>query len=161
MGIPIDIFTLHLLRGEDAGCQHYLLLRVGRPAFNNADEGDYAGAVDVAEKKVGALIRLYEAEVLPRECAGRHAARLVGELQARPTGDELSEGRGGFYVELWVAETRFGRPWVLMGTAENEEEFRRAVEDDEDLSSLGASGPAERRRAYFLAEREDAPRKGS
>lgn len=152
MGIPLDIFSLYLLRGEGADCRHDLLVRVGRPAFNNADEGDYAGAVDAAEKKMGDLIRLYEAEVLADECAGRHTVQLVGELQARPTGDELSEGRGGFYVDLWVAGTRFGHPWVLMGTAENEEEFWREVEGDEDLSNLGASKPAKRRRAYFLAE---------
>lgn len=152
MGIPLDIFSLHRLRGEGASCQHYLLLRVGQPAFNNADEGDYAKAVDAADKKRSALIEAYEAEVLAGGCAGRHAASLVGELQASPTGDELFEERGGFYVDLWVAETRFGHPWVVLGTAENEEAFWRGVEQDENLSSLGARTPAKKLRAYFLAE---------
>ncbi len=161
MGIPLDIFSLHELGSEGADCQHHLLLRVEQPAFNNADEGDYAYAVDAADKKRLALIEVYEAEVLAGECAARHGARLVGELQARPAGDELSEGHGGFYVDLWVAETRFGHPWVVMGTAENEEEFWRAVGQDENLSSLGAGGPARRQRAYFLTEKGNATRSGS
>lgn len=152
MGIPLDLFSLHELRGEGAGCRHYLLLRVGRPGFNNADEGDYARAVDAADRKRDALIEVFEKEVLAGECARRHAASLAGELQARPVGGELDGEGAGFYVELWVAETRFGHPWVVLGTAASEEEFWREVGRDEDLSGLGARAPARRRRAYFLAE---------
>lgn len=152
MGIPLDIFSLHEFRGEGAGCRHHLLLRVGRPGFGNADEGDYARAVGAAERKQRALIEAFEAGVLADECAGRHAVALAGELQARPTGEELLEGRGGFYVELWVADTRFGRPWVVLGTAESEDDFWREVGRDEDLSGLGARPPAEKRRAYFLTD---------
>ena len=88
------------------------------------------------------------------------AVNLVGELQTYPTGDELSEGRGGFHVDLWVAETRFGHPWVVLGTASNEEEFWREVGRDENLSSLGGRAPAKKHREYFLTERVDATRKG-
>ena len=156
MGIPLDIFTLHQLRSEDASCLHYLLLKVGRAAFNNADEGDYARAVEAADRKMRALIEVYEAEVLPRECAGWHTVNLVGESQAYPAGDEVFEGHGGFHVDVWVAETRFGRPWVVMGTAGSEEEFWCAVERDENLSGLGARRPARKLRAYFLTGKENA-----
>jgi hypothetical protein len=151
MGIPLDVFSLHELRGE--GCRHHLLLRVARAAFSNADEGDYARAVADADKKQGALIEAFERELPAGVCAARHAVSLEGELQARPVGDELAEGEGGFYVELWVAGTRFGHPWVVLGTSESEEEFWREVGRDEDLSSLGAAAPARRLRAYFLAEK--------
>jgi hypothetical protein len=161
MGIPLGIFSLYRLQSEGANCQHYLLLKVEQPAFNNADEGDYARAVDAAEIKRSALIEAYETQMLADECAGRHVRNLVGELQAYPTGDELSEECGGFYVDLWIAETRFGHPWVVMGTAEDEEKFWREVERDENLSRLGARRPAKRRRAYFLAENGDAARVGS
>jgi hypothetical protein len=30
---------------------------------------------------------------------------------------------GGVDVEIWVALTRFGAPWVVLGTAEDEEVF--------------------------------------
>ena len=151
MGIPLDIFSLYELRGEDAGCRHHLLLRVARPGFSNADEGDYSRAVEAADGKRGALLREYETRVLAGECPARHEAELVGELQARPVGDVLCEGRGGFHVEVWTAETRFGRPWVVLGTAGSEEEFWREVEQDEDLSGLTPRRPATQRRAFFLA----------
>lgn len=152
MGIPINIFRLYRLRNDGAGCEHHLLLRAVRPEFSNADEGDYSCAVEAADGKMSALIEAYEAGVLAEECAGRHAAELLGELQARPAGDVLYYERGGFDVELWLAETRFGHPWVVLGTAESEEEFWRDVGLDEDLSSLGARPPAKRLRAYFLPE---------
>ncbi len=153
MGIPLDIFSLYQLQNEGTGCRHHLLLRVEQPAFSNADEGEYAHAVDVADRKRRVLIEAYEAEALVVECAERHTAKLLGELQARPVGDELSGESDGFHVDLWIAETRFGHPWVVLGTAENEEEFWRAVKQDEDLSSLDASRPATKQRAYFLTER--------
>lgn len=153
MGIPLDIFSLYLLRREDAGCRHYLLLKVEQPSFSNADEGDYERSVEAAERKRGALVEAYEAGPLSGVCGGRHTATLVGELQSRPAGEELFEGRGGFYVGIWVAETRFGRPWVALGVAGSEEEFWREVERDENLSALGAVGPAREVRAYFVDER--------
>lgn len=150
MGIPLDIYSLYRLRGED--CLHHLLVRVGRPEFSNADEGDYAGAARAADEKTKMLVGLYGGETLAAECAARHAPELAGESQARPAGDELDGAGGGFYVNLWVAETRFGHPWVVLGTAESEEEFWRAVGGDEDLSTLGARRPALGVRAFFLAE---------
>lgn len=156
MGIPLDIFTLHQLQNDDANCQHYLLLRVAQPAFNNADEGDYAHAVEAADEIRRGLIEVFEAKMLADECAGKHIVNLTGELQAYPTGDKLRDEHGGFYVDLWIAETRFGHPWVVLGTADNEEEFWREVEQDEDLSSLGARLPAKKQRAYFLTEKSNA-----
>lgn len=152
MGIPLDVFSLYELRGEDAGCVHHLLLRVGQRAFSNADAGDYDSAVEAAEEKRRSMVEAYRAGALAGECGARHAARLAGELQSAPVGGLLSEGRGGFYVDLWVAATRFGHPWVLMGTAADEGEFWREAARDEDLSGLGARGPARKLRAYFLAE---------
>ncbi|HEX6290488.1 MAG TPA: hypothetical protein VFZ66_14970 [Herpetosiphonaceae bacterium] len=160
MGIPLDIFSLYRLQREDAYCQHYLLLRVEQPEFNNADESDYARAVDVADQKKSSLIEAYVTEMLADACAGRHKVNLVGELQASPVGDALFEERGGFSVDLWIAETRFGHPWVVLGTAENEAAFWREVEQDEDLSRLGAIKPAAKQRAYFLTEKDHATRTG-
>ncbi len=152
MGIPLDIFSLYMLWGEGAGCPHYLLLRVGRPSFSNADEREYARAAGAADEKGGALIEAYKAEVLAAECGADHAVNLLAELQSRPVGDVLSEGRGGFCLDVWVAETRFGRPWAVLGTAASEEEFWREVESDEDLRGLSPRAPARKVRAFFLAD---------
>jgi hypothetical protein len=158
MGIPLDIFSLYRLQSEDADCRHHLLLRVEQPEFSNADESQYADAVDVAEQKRSALLEVYQAETLAAQCPAQHAVQLVGELQASPTGDELFEEYGGFYVDLWIAETRFGHPWVVLGTAGSEAAFWREVEQDEDLLRLGPTMPARKQQAYFLAEQANTAR---
>jgi hypothetical protein len=154
MGIPLEIYSLYRLQSEGAGCNHYLLLRVEQPGFNNADEGEYEHVIEIADGKRNVLIERYKAEVLLRECAQSHVMSLVGELQAPPIGGDLFEKHRGCYVELWVAETRFGYPWVMMGIAENEAAFWREVEQDEELLSLGASRPARKYWAYFLSEED-------
>lgn len=153
MGIPLDIFSLYQFQDEEANCYHYLLVKVEQPAFRNANESEYDDAVKVADRKRRALIEAYKTEILTQECAGSHRVNLVGELQASPTGNELFEEEGGFYLNLWVAETRFGHPWVVMGTAEDEERFWHEVEQNEDLSYLGASRPASMKRVFFLTEK--------
>ena len=85
MGIPLDIFSLYLLQGEETNCRHYLLLRVGQSAFSNADEGDYTRAVEMAEQKRSALVEAYQAELLTAECAGRHGFELTGSCRRIPS----------------------------------------------------------------------------
>jgi hypothetical protein len=159
MGIPLQIFTLYCLQNlqkQETNCQHYLLLRVEQAGFNNADEGEYDHVVAIAEQKRSALIAQYTAEILAPACADSHEISLVGELQSSPTGDELFSETGGFYLDLWIAETRFGHPWVVMGTATNEAAFWQEVEQEEDLESLGAMRPARQQRTFFLTQNEIA-----
>jgi hypothetical protein len=154
MGIQLDIFSLHQFWKKDMSCEHLLLLKVAQRSFNNADENDYAAAIDSADKKRKSLIRIYKAEILAGECAGEHLVNLAGELQSYPVGNELFDRYGRFFVNLWTASTRFGHPWIVMGIAENEEMFWRKVNQDEDLFRLGGIRPANQRRAYFLTENE-------
>lgn len=156
MGIPLDIFSLHHFQRVDANCQHYLLLKVEQPSFNNADAGDYAHAVNIADEKRRVLIDTYQSKTLTNTCAGLHALNLVGELQSQPAGDELLDEHGGFYVDLWIAETRFGYPWIVMGTANDEKEFWSKVEQDEALSGLVPKMPAKKQRVYFITEKGNA-----
>jgi hypothetical protein len=153
MGIPLTVFSLYRLEG--GGCSHGLLLRVRQPGFSNADAGAYDRAVQVAEARRSTLLRVYQSELLPRECAAPHQAGLAGELQAWPAGEGLAEGAGGGEVELWIAQTRYGAPWVVMGTAESEAEFWRHVEEDDDLAALGPVRPAVRERAFFLVDQDE------
>jgi hypothetical protein len=152
MGIPLTIFTLYALDGD--ACVHHLLLRLRQPAFSNADAADYDRAVLVVEQWRQAFLRVYQRRILLRTCAAVHEVRLIGELQARPVGDELSEGVGGGEVDLWTAQTKHGAPWLVMGTAESEAAFWRGVDEDDDLAALGPIRPGVPRRAFFLAERE-------
>jgi hypothetical protein len=152
MGIPLTIFSLYRLDGDGGACSHPLLLRVRQAGFSNADAGEEDHAIRSAEERRRALIDAYRTGVLAAECDASHAVRLVGELQARPAGDVLDEGRGGSHVDVWVAQTRYGAPWVVLGTGEDEAAFWRAVREDDDLAALGPVAPAERLRAYFLTD---------
>ena len=151
MGIPLTVFSLYQLQGAD-GCAHPLLLRVRQAGYSNADQGEYDHVVRAADATRAALIRRYESGVLAAECPGPHVAHLAGELQAHPVGDALDEGPGGREVELWVAQTRYGAPWVVLGTAKDEAAVWRAVREDDDLAALGPVEPASRQRAYFLTD---------
>ncbi|HEX8242764.1 MAG TPA: hypothetical protein VF541_04700 [Longimicrobium sp.] len=154
MGIPLTIFSLYALENEAAGCRHHLLLRVEQPAFSNADAGDYDRAAGAADEKRRALIRAYASGVLPMSCAASHAPTLLGELQSHPVGEELTDAPGGREVGVWVAETRYGPPWVVMGTAEVEDAFWREVQADDDLAGLGPIRPAVMYRAFLLTEQD-------
>jgi hypothetical protein len=153
LGIPLTVFTLHRL--ESAGCAHHLLLRVRQPGFANAGAGDHDRAVAIAGARREALIRRYTDEVLPRECGAAHEVRRIGDMQAWPIGDALCEGSGGGDVDVWIAQTRYGAPWVVMGAAESEAAFWRAVEEDDELAGLHPPPPAVLRRVYFLADGDD------
>ncbi|HEX2081084.1 MAG TPA: hypothetical protein VHG08_25505 [Longimicrobium sp.] len=152
MGIPLTIFDLYRLDGDGEACPHHLLLRVEQPGFSNADAAEYDHAVQLADARRRALIGRYQARVLARDCPAVHTAHLVGEMQAWPPGGGLADGPGGVYVDLWIAQTRFGAPWVVLGTAESEEAFWREVENDDDLAGLGPIRPALRERAFFLTD---------
>jgi hypothetical protein len=153
MGIPLTVFSLYRL--ESDGCAHHLLLRVCQPGFSNADAGAYEHAVQVADTRRTALLGVYQSDLLPRDCAAPHRVQLVGELQAAPVGEALNEGAGGAEVDVWVAQTGYGAPWVVMGTAEDEEAFWRAVDEDDDLAGLRPIRPAVQVRAFFLADQTE------
>ena len=156
MGIPLAIFSLYRLDGAGDACPHHLLLRVRQAGFSNADAGEYDRVSRAADDRRRALLERYQGGALAKECPAAHTPHLVGELQAWPPGGEvLVDGPGGRVVEVWVAQTRYGAPWVVLGTAESEEAFWREVQADGDLASLGSQPPAAMHRAFFLTD-EDA-----
>jgi len=156
MGIPLTIFSLYRLDGGGEACPHHLLLRVPQSGFSNADAGEYDAVFDAAEARRRTLIGVHTDGVLARECSAAHTTQLVGELQSSPVGEALSDGPGGVDVELWVAQTRYGAPWVVLGTAESEDAFWREVGANDDLSSLGPIRPAERLRAHFVVNDDES-----
>ena len=83
----------------------------------------------------------YRVGVLAERCGAIHEQRLVGELQLPPIGEELYADALAMDVPIWVADTRFGPPWVVLGTAKSEEDFWREVEEDDDDLALRTLGP--------------------
>ncbi|WP_405791068.1 hypothetical protein OG753_31790 [Streptomyces sp. NBC_00029] len=151
MGSQIDVFRLF----EYRPCGHGLLVRVVRPAAPNAFQGALDAADAVADEATERLRTGWEREHLRPRCPHPHTAALVAEMQDVPVGEDL-HGPGRRQFGVWVAPTEYGVPWTVLGTAATEEEFWRAVRDDDDLLGLGPRAPSELRHVHFLTD-EDGP----
>ncbi|MEV8535193.1 hypothetical protein [Streptomyces sp. NPDC051211] len=151
MGAPIKIFRLFSYQP----CGHELLVRVVRPAASNADQGALDAADDVADSAAEQLCTWWEQQRLQPECPHRHTPSLVAEMQEEPVGEDLF-GLGRPRLGVWAAKTKYGAPWMVLGTASTEAEFWQQVEDDSALLALGPLAPAELRDVCFLTD-EDAP----
>lgn len=151
MGVPIEVYELHRYEAA-AGCRHDLLLRAARPGWSNADQA----AQDAADAFVDSALRhlrgWWERHRLPVDCPRPHTARRLGVLHEVPVGDALCEP-GLRSVDIWVAPTGYGAPWVVLGTAPTEDDFWREV-GDSDLAALRPRRPAEPCRAYFLTDQD-------
>ncbi|UUU37964.1 hypothetical protein [Streptomyces sp. NBC_00162] len=151
MGVPVKIFRLFSYQP----CGHELLVRVVRPAASNADQGALDAADDVADSATERLCTWWEQWRLQPECPHQHTSSLVAEMQEEPVGEDLfGSGRRGLGV--WVARTKYGAPWMVLGTASTEAEFWQQVRVDSVLLDLGPLAPAELRHVYFLTD-EDGP----
>ncbi|MFF3323627.1 hypothetical protein [Streptomyces sp. NPDC002889] len=149
MSIPIAIFRLFSYRP----CGHELLVRVRRPAASNADQGALDAADDVADSATEFLRTWWERRHLQRECPHQHTSSLVAEMQEEPVGEDLF-GSGLRQFAVWVAATKYGTPWMVLGTASTEAEFWQRVQDDSDLLDLDPQAPAELHHVYFLTDED-------
>lgn len=144
MGSRIDIYSLYELPSDSA-----LLLRVERRDSSNVNEDDYQASINEAyELRDRLLSHATVALDLPAGFVGK----LIGEFQDIPVGELLYETPDGGKVGVWVAPTRFGHPWVIMGTAPDEESFWEEVRTESDLDSLEASRPARFYEVYFFSD---------
>ncbi|MGE7387813.1 hypothetical protein ACQKM2_20260 [Streptomyces sp. NPDC004126] len=151
MGSPVTIFRLF----RHQPCGRELLVRVKRPAASNADQGALDAADRIADAAAEHLRDQWEQRHLQDLCAHPHTSGVVAEMQEVPVGDDLF-GPGRPSLALWVAQTEYGAPWAVLGTAATEAEFWQEVRLDDDLVGLGPSAPAELRHVHFLTD-EDAP----
>jgi len=141
VGAESWIYSLVCFTSAERACEHYLLARARRPSFSNANQRDEDHASSVAEAELKRLIKAYGSRILANRCGSSHAQRLAGELQLGPTGDELYADVPALNLPIWVADTSFGPPWVILGTATSEEAFWREVEEDDDALALITLGP--------------------
>ena len=111
-------------------CRHELLVRVGRPAYPNADQGAEDAADDFADSADEHLRGWWARRLLARDCAGEHRAELLGTMDGDPPTDGVLDGRGLRRCHVWVAHRADPR-WIVVGEAASEEEFWQAVADDD------------------------------
>ncbi|MEU0395740.1 hypothetical protein ABZ208_23745 [Streptomyces sp. NPDC006208] len=149
MSVPIAIFRLFSYQP----CGHELLLRVRRPAASNADQGALDAADDFVDSATESLRTCWERRHLQHECLHQHTSSLVAEMQEEPVGEELFHS-GPRQFGVWVARTKYGAPWMVLGTASTEAEFWQQVQDDSDLLDLGPQAPAELHHVHFLTDED-------
>ena len=154
MGAELDIYTLYLLQGKQTHCQHALLLRVKRPGYSNAVQPEEDWANDVARSKQNRLLDFYTNRLLSEECPHEHDLHLEGEFQYFPPGDDLYSQHGMRFLDIWLAPTRFGSPWIVLGTAESATAFWQEIMQDSDLAYLQVQQPVTRRHVFFLTEND-------
>ena len=129
MGAEKWIYSLVRFASAERMCEHHLLLRAKQPSFSNVSQRDDDRALDVGNSERERLTERYRVGVLAERCGAIHEQRLVGELQLPPIGEELYADALAMDVPIWVADTRFGPPWVILGTAKSEAAFWREVEE--------------------------------
>ena len=127
-----------------------LLLRVERRESTNTDEADSDTAITDA---YSCRDRLLSHSIAALNLDPSVSPELIGEFQDFPVGDLLYETPDCFELDIWVAPTRFGHPWVILGTAADERTFWAEIADDADLASMNATPPAQKMTVHFFTER--------
>jgi hypothetical protein len=142
MGVETDVYWLVRFECQDGTGAHHLLARARRGSFSNADQTDEDRAIDEVEAARERVEATYLQHTLSERCRASHARALIGEFQHGPVGDDLHSDEAAGALDVWVAETAFGRPWIILGTVPNEAAFW--VEADARLSRLRPLHPARR-----------------
>jgi len=62
-------------------------------------------------------------------------------MQVFPIGDELLRDAYRNGLEVWVADTEYGPPWIAIGTARSEESFWLEVSEDDGGDSVSVLNP--------------------
>ena len=150
VGAEIWIYSLIYFANAERMCEHHLLLKATRPSFSNANQRDEDRASDLADTERERLTERYRVGVLAERCGALHEHRLVGELQLSPIGEELYADEPVLDLAIWVADTKFGPPWVILGTAASEAAFWREVEEDDDVLALITLGPKKSARQIIV-----------
>lgn len=136
-----------------------LLLRVTRPAYQNASQAHADWAEAQADGRRAQLLEAYQA--WRRAAGGGCNLTLLGVCEGEPPGDALYEDHGWVDLDLWVAATRFGPPWVLLGVAASEADFFAEIADNSLYASYAPVRPAQRLRAFFITEADAARLRGA
>lgn len=122
----------------------YFVLRTALPAFRNSSqiEEDRSWKAESAQRSQ--MLELIGKEI------GNNEFELVGEFHGDPEGDIFYLESGASGIPVYYMQTDFGKPWIIFGTADSEEEFLAAVENDEDMRALNPIGKPIKIEARFV-----------
>ncbi|MDJ0367237.1 hypothetical protein QMK33_18975 [Hymenobacter sp. H14-R3] len=117
--------------------RHYLL-QTEQPEYANVSQSqeDTAVAAEQASRQ-RLLAQLLQALPLLE----RGLCEFVGQLQDLPVGEVLYTAPSYAELPVYYGYTRYGYPWVVLGTAASENAFLAEVEATEELVGLQPIGP--------------------
>jgi hypothetical protein len=148
MAAPIDVYYLVKFAPPPVDHPPYLLLKLTQAEYANWSQTQEDAAVaDVIQRRdqiIGSLVSQIEPSASPA------TAEVVGEFQGYPDGDAFYEETDRQALDVWVAPTRFGHYWIVLGIAVSEEAFWQKIAEDEDAAGLGPTRPARQLTVRFL-----------
>ena len=148
MAADLSIYRLYHLKTADKAATHYLL-RYTQPSYSNASQTEQDAAETLAEQRAQVLLDYAKQNYAPDESI---EVSLIGELQVPPIGDALYEDYGATQLPLYYMSTKYGHPWVVLGTAENLNVFLAELKDSDDLLSLAPAEPVQAISVTFVTE---------
>ena len=136
-----NIFSLYITHDGQ-----YFLLRTVRPYFNNASRHEEDKSWECESEQRDKLIEHVG------NIYGKKGLTLVGELHGYPIGDVFYSDYGTPQVPVYYMQTEFGKPWIIFGTADSEEEFLTELMDDDELQALKPIGKPIKINVCFMSE---------
>lgn len=117
MGIRLETYFLYRLENNKG-----LLIRANRPGYHNANQNQANHAEHILDSKVQLLLEKYLKDT-------PHAQpQFIGEFQGLPEGDVLYEKHGTLKLKtLRYAPTRYGKHFIFISLADNEEAFLQII----------------------------------
>lgn len=112
----------------------YFVLRTVLPDFNNASQSDEDESWEIESNRRSELLKF----IANREKSS--GFEQIGELHGFPIGGIFYSEFGQSEVPVYYMETDFGKPWIVFGIADSEEEFLTELTDDDDLQALNPIG---------------------
>lgn len=128
--------------------ERYFVLRTVLPEFNNASQNDEDESWEAESKSRSLLL-----EALKNRENGNNFER-IGELHGFPIGDIFYSEHDQLQIPVYYIHTDFGKPWIVFGTANSEEEFLTELAEDEDLQALNPIGEIKKINADFIIQNE-------
>src|SRR5262245_34513025 len=135
------VYSLYQVQCSTRG-PSMLLVRVTRPAYRNASQAEEDWAYQQEDQQRARLLAAYQIKD-HTSCGANCTLTLRGICEGEPPGDILYEEHGRVTLALWVAATRFGPPWVLLGVAPTEDDFFTEVTTNSLYANYQPERPAQ------------------
>jgi len=127
MAINLEYYYLYKQNKDE-----FVLLRVNRPGYNNANQNQENQANRILDLKVDLLLKKYLKTI-----DNQNVLELIGVFEGLPQGDVLYEKNGTKNLKnLRYAKTNFKYNNIFISIAKNEEDFIEII-SEEDFADNG------------------------